>query len=117
MTSAPYIRLGDLRTYADLQRKATALDEGGGQSVEWVTERKLWCRVREFSGQQKQEGMQRESSVVYEIQARYQDDVDPAVVTGKRVRHGDSVFNIVAAFVPGEVKEFVVMKAERGVAT
>jgi SPP1 family predicted phage head-tail adaptor len=117
VTSAPHIRTGAMRHFADLQGKARLADGGGGEAVTWATERKIWCQIRPLSGSQRLEGMRRQSSVTHEIYARYQDDVDPDVVVGKRIRHGESVYNVAAAFLPAELPEFVHLIAERGVAT
>ena len=117
MTSAPYIRTGNLRHHADLQSKAEFPDDSGGEAIAWATDRKIWCQIRPISGGQRLEGMRRQSSVTHEIYTRYQDDVDPDVVTEKRIRFGSSIYNITAAWEPNELPEFVHMIAERGVAT
>lgn len=117
MTSAPYIRTGAMRHHADLQNKASFPDDAGGEAITWATERKVWCQIRPLSGSQQLEGMRRESAVTHEIYTRYQGDVDPEVVTEKRIRFGNSIYNIAAAWLPKEFPEFVHMIAERGVAT
>jgi len=117
VTSAPYIRTGAMRHYADLQGRATFEDGGGGEAITWATERKLWCQIRPLSGSQRLEGMRRESAVTHEIYTRYQADVDPGVVVGKRITYGAEAYNIAAAFLPQEHPEFVHLIAERGVAT
>ena len=117
MTSAPHIRTGALRHRAELQSKVTEDDGGGGQAVTWVTERGLWCRIRPLSGSQRLEGMRLQSTVSHEIYTRYQADVDPDVVTTKRIRCGNAVYKILAAFLPNELPEFVHIIAERGGAT
>ncbi len=117
MTSAPHIRTGAMRHHADLQSKAEFPDDGGGEGIVWSTERKIWCQIRPLSGGQRLEGMRRQSSVTHEIYARYQDDIDPDIVTEKRIRFGSAVYNILAAWLPRELTEFVHMVAERGVAT
>lgn len=117
MTSAPYIRTGNLRHHADLQSKGHSPDDGGGEAIDWGTDRKIWCQIRPISGSQRLEGMRRQSSVTHEIYARYQDDVDPDIVTEKRIRFGSAVYNILAAWLPRELPEFVHLVAERGVAT
>ena len=78
MTSATHIRTGALLHRAELQAKVTTEDDGGGRDVDWVTERKLWCRIRPLSGAQRLRAMRMESSVTHEIYARYQADVDPS---------------------------------------
>ena len=117
MTSAAFIRTGGMRHYADLQSKETSPDGGGGEDVTWVTDRKIWVQIRPISGAQRLEGMRRESSVTHEIYTRHQDDVDPSIMTTKRILHGAVAYNISAAFMPKELPEFVQMFAERGVAT
>ncbi len=117
MTSAPHIRTGAMRHLADLQRKITEPDGGGGQIVRWVTERKLWCQIRPLSGSQRLEGMRRQSSVSHEIYTRFQADVSPSVATTKRIFHNGNAYNIAAAFLPSETPEFVHLIAERGGAT
>ena len=117
MTSAAFIRTGALRHHADLQSKGSTGDGGGGADVTWATERKLWCQIRPLSGTQRMEGMARQSEVSHEIYARYQVDVDPDVLTKKRIRYGSAIYNIDAAFQPEELPEFVRMICSRGVAT
>jgi SPP1 family predicted phage head-tail adaptor len=117
MTTAPHIRIGAMRSYADLQVKSTLEDAGGGKAVTWSTERKIFCRIRPLSGSQRLEGMRRESKVTHDIYTNYAPDVDPDVVTKKRIRLDTSVYNIAAAWMPEETPEFVHMIAERGVAT
>lgn len=117
MTSAAHIRAGGMRHRAELQSKARIPDGGGGSSVAWATERQLWCQIRPLSGGMRLHGMQRQSSVSHEIYARYAADVDPGVVTGKRILHDGNAYRIEAAWLPGEVKEYVHMVATRGVAT
>ena len=117
MSSAPFIRTGALKHHAELQGKSQLSDGGGGIAVSWVTERKIWCQIRPLSGTQRMEAMARQSEVSHEIYARYQSDVDPDVLTDKRIRFGASIYNINAAFLPEEFPEFVRMICERGVAT
>lgn len=117
MTSAAFIRSGGMRHRGELQSKITNADGGGGEEITWVTDRAIWIQIRPLSGVQRLEGMRRQSSVTHDIYTRYQDDVDPNVVTGKRIQHDGNSYNIVAAFLPQELPEFVQMFAERGVAT
>jgi SPP1 family predicted phage head-tail adaptor len=106
-----------MKSYADLQGKSTAIDTGGGRDITWGTERKIWCHIRPLSGSQRLEGLRRQSAVTHEIYTRYQSDVDPEVVTKKRILMDNRIYNIVAAWLPQEFPEFVHMIAERGAAT
>lgn len=117
MTSAPHIRAGGLRHYAELQARVPHPDSGGGDAITWTTERNLWCQIRPLSGTRKLEAMQRESSVSHEIYARFQDDVAPGAVEKKRILYNGEPYDIQAAWRPGELDEFVHMVASRGVAT
>ena len=117
MSSAPSIRTGGMRQRANLQTKSRSADGGGGGTVSWSTERKIWCDIQPLSGTQRLEGMQRQSTVTHQISIRYRDDVDPLTLPEKRIQYGNEVFNIVAAWRPREIPEFVRMLAERGGAT
>jgi head-tail adaptor len=115
MSTAPHIRIGDMRSFVDLQRKAETPDAGGGVDVVWETERELYCRIRALSGTQRLEGMRRQSSATHEIYTNWAPDVDPSIVTTKRIRdEAGATYNILAAWMPENVTEFVHMIAERG---
>lgn len=107
-----------MRSFVELQRKAVTPDSGGGRAVSWETERQLYCRIKPLSGTKRMEAMSLQSSVTHQIETNYAPDVEPRVVTSKRiVDENGAAYNIQAAWFPENVKEFVVMLATSGVAT
>ncbi len=117
MTSAPYIRTGAMRHFAELQAQVTTADGGGGRSVVWTKERDVWCQIRPLSGSMRLQGMQRESQTTHEIYTRYQSDVAPGTVQRKRIVYDGKAYRIDAAWQPAELPEFVHMTAVEGAAT
>jgi len=117
MTTAVYIRTGAMRHRATLQTESQTPDGGGGYSVTWETERRMWCQIKPLIGSERLEAMQREFGVTHEIFARYQADVDPDILTDKRILYKSFAYTIKAAWSPMEWPEFVHMVAVRGAAT
>ncbi len=117
MTSAPYIRTGAMRHRAELQAQVATPDGGGGNAIVWTKERDIWCQIRPRSGSMRMHGMQRESQVTHDIYTRYQSDVDPTVLTRKRIVHDGAAYRLDAAWLPAELPEFVHIEAVRGPAT
>lgn len=117
MSTAPYIRTGNMRQYAELQRRSDDPDGGGGSTTTWETERMVWVQIRPLSGSRRLEGMQRESQVTHDIYARHQSDIAPDVAVKKRIQYEQETYDIRAAWNPQSQPEFVHMLAVRGVAT
>ena len=111
--SSPKIRPQDMRQRAELQSQSETPDGAGGVALSWSTDRKIWCRIRPMSGDQRLEADQRESSVTHEIFARYRDDI----TTQKRIVHNSTPYNIEAVWSPDEREQFVQIMATEGVAT
>lgn len=112
-TSAPYIRTGALRHRAELQSRSEVDDAGGGASVTWATERKVWCQIRELRARERLEAMREESAITHEIYARYATDFS----ADKRLVHDGVAYNIRGVMNPETRSEFVRIMAQSGVAT
>jgi len=117
MSTAPYIKTGNMRQLGRLEVKAETEDGYGGRAGEWQTERAIWCQIKPVSGTQRLESNQRQSQVSHTIFVRHQDDVAPGVVEKKRITYNGFGYNIVAAWNPESQPEFVHMTATRGAGT
>ena len=107
------IHAGSLHHRAELQKTVRTEDAGGGDSIDWVKDRDLWCHIQEDSGRTTQEAMQREEQIMTKIFARFNADI----TTSKRITHDGKSYMIQAVLRAGLRKEFVVLMAVEGVAT
>jgi SPP1 family predicted phage head-tail adaptor len=104
---------GELRHYAELQKKTVTADGMGGEDIVWSLDRHVWCHIRPISGVQRMESMRRNSKISHEIKARYNADLTPE----KRIVYRGRAFNIEAAWSPDELREYTMIMASEGVAT
>lgn len=107
---------GVLSDLGELQRKVETPDGAGGVSVTWELLRPIWCNLKTLGGTQALEAGRRQSSTTHEIGVRYQDDVDPSVVTQHRIVIYGVPYNLTHAIIEGR-REFVRIGAVSGVAT
>jgi len=107
------MRAGRLRHLATLQEKVKVSDGAGGNSVDWIESRKLWCDIRPISAAQKFESMRKESSISHEITIRGTEDV----TTKNRIMFKGRLFNIDGIRDIDERGIMSVITASEGVAT
>lgn len=111
------ITASDLSDRAELQVKVETPDDRGGRAVDWKTERHLWCRFVPVSGVQALEAMRRQSSVMHEVYARYDETLEPTTLPQKRLLFRGEPYNIAHARLEGSRREVVHMFVTGGVAT
>ncbi|MFV2091574.1 MAG: phage head closure protein, partial [Hyphomicrobiales bacterium] len=67
--------IGQLRTRLSLQAPQRAGDGGGGASVTWVEEAKIWGAIRPLSGRERRVASGQASIVTHNITIRRRDAV------------------------------------------
>lgn len=110
------VRPGEMDERIALQRKVQTPDGAGGLNTSWETFRHLWARERPLTGKQVVEDGQRQSPVQFEFEVRYEPDVDPTVITERRLLRRGEPLNITHGITVGR-KNAVLLYASSEVDT
>ena len=69
---------GDLTERAELQSKLRTVTAAGGESITWVIDRRVWCKITGLSPTLRLEAGAREPQITHEIIARLEGgDITP----------------------------------------
>jgi SPP1 family predicted phage head-tail adaptor len=100
---------GELNQRITIEELTTTYDDGGGYSQTWTTFATVWAKIRGITGNERYTAQQIEAVTDYVVKIRYR----PGVKATMRIKHGDKVLDIIAAFDPeGKRREMTLLCEE-----
>lgn len=107
------IDAGQLRHRVTLQTLGRTRQAGGGYVEAPTTIATVWARVRALQGSERQRAMANGAANPFEVQIRYRAGLDS---TKRAIYHhpdGDQVLNIRSVYDPTELREELLMDADK----
>lgn len=100
--------ISDLRHRVTIQASIRTDDGGGGGTVEWIDEGRIWAHVEPLSGFQRLKAEQLEATLTHSVTIRYRADV----LAGMRFNYGGRLLLIHTAIDEDERRRWLVLMCE-----
>ncbi len=99
---------GEMNQRIIIEELATAHDDGGGYSQEWIAFAAAWASVKGITGSERYAAHQIEAVIDHEVKIRYRTGIKAAM----RIRNSDRVLNIKAVFDPEGKRRVLILLCE-----